>query len=32
MALITPTDMDGNANPYYDDLEGNGTPDGLIAT
>ncbi len=31
MALVTPTDMDGNANPYYDDLEGNGTPDGRIA-
>lgn len=31
MGLVTPTDMDGNANPYYDDLEGNGTPDGLIA-
>ena len=32
MALVTPTDIDGNANPYYDDLEGNGTPDGLIET
>jgi len=32
MGLVTPTDIDGNANPYYDDLEGNGTPDGLIAT
>ena len=31
MALVTPTDMDGNPNPYYDDLEGNGTPDGRIA-
>jgi len=30
MALVTPTDMDGNRNPYYDDLEGNGTPDGRI--
>ena len=30
MALVTPTDIDGNPNPYYDDLEGNGTPDGLI--
>ena len=29
MALYTPTDIDGNPNPYYDDLEGNGTPDGL---
>ena len=32
MGLLTPTDMDGNPNPYYDDLEGNGTPDGLLAT
>ena len=32
MGLVTPTDMDGNANPYYDDLQGNGTPDGLVAT
>ncbi|MBI3243279.1 MAG: alkaline phosphatase family protein [Chloroflexi bacterium] len=32
MALVTPTDIDGNPNPYFDDLEGNGTPDGLIAT
>jgi 2',3'-cyclic-nucleotide 2'-phosphodiesterase (5'-nucleotidase family) len=32
MGLVTPTDIDGNPNPYYDDLEGNGTPDGLIAT
>jgi 2',3'-cyclic-nucleotide 2'-phosphodiesterase (5'-nucleotidase family) len=32
MALVTPTDIDGNPNPYYDDLEGNGTPDGLVAT
>ena len=31
MALYTPTDIDGNSNPYYDDLEGNGTPDGLTA-
>ncbi|HEY5903166.1 MAG TPA: alkaline phosphatase family protein [Anaerolineales bacterium] len=32
MGLVTPTDMDGAPNPYYDDLEGNGTPDGLVAT
>ena len=32
MALVTPMDMDGNPNPSYDDLEGNGTPDGLIDT
>ena len=31
MALVTPTDIDGNPNPYFDDLEGNGTPDGRIA-
>ena len=31
MGLVTPTDMDGDPNPYYDDLEGNGTPDGRIA-
>jgi 2',3'-cyclic-nucleotide 2'-phosphodiesterase (5'-nucleotidase family) len=32
MGLVTPTDIDGNPNPYYDDLEGNGTPDGLVDT
>ena len=32
MGLVTPTDIDGAPNPYYDDLEGNGTPDGLVAT
>jgi len=32
MALYTPTDIDGAPNPYYDDLEGNGTPDGLTET
>ena len=31
LALTVPTDIDGNANPYFDDLEGNGTPDGLLA-
>ncbi|OGN97573.1 MAG: hypothetical protein A2Z71_00630, partial [Chloroflexi bacterium RBG_13_50_21] len=30
MGLLTPTDMDGNANPYYDDLEGDGTPDNRV--
>jgi len=30
--LVTPTDIDGAPNPYYDDLEGNGTPDGRIAS
>ncbi len=31
MALVTPTDIDGNPNPCYDDVECNGTPDGRIA-
>lgn len=31
MALVTPTDIDGNPNPYYDDLDGDGTKDNLIA-
>jgi 2',3'-cyclic-nucleotide 2'-phosphodiesterase (5'-nucleotidase family) len=31
MALYTPTDIDGAPNPYYDDVEGNGTPDGRVA-
>ena len=31
MALYTPTDIDGDPNPYFDDLEGNGTPDGRTA-
>jgi 2',3'-cyclic-nucleotide 2'-phosphodiesterase (5'-nucleotidase family) len=31
MGLYTPTDMDGNPNPYYDDVEGNGIPDGRLA-
>ena len=30
LGLITPTDMEGNPNPYFDDLEGNGTPDGRV--
>ena len=30
-ALTVPTDIDGDPNPYYDDLEGNGTPDGLLS-
>jgi 2',3'-cyclic-nucleotide 2'-phosphodiesterase (5'-nucleotidase family) len=30
-ALITPTDMDGRPNPYFDDVNGDGTKDGLIA-
>lgn len=31
MALVTPTDMDGDPNPYYDDVTGDGVPDGRIA-
>ena len=31
MGLVTPTDMDGNANPYYDDLNGDGVKDNRIA-
>lgn len=31
MALVTPTDVDGNPNPCYDDVECNGTPDGRLA-
>jgi 2',3'-cyclic-nucleotide 2'-phosphodiesterase (5'-nucleotidase family) len=31
MALTVPTDMDGNPNPYYDDVNGDGTKDNRIA-
>jgi 2',3'-cyclic-nucleotide 2'-phosphodiesterase (5'-nucleotidase family)/predicted AlkP superfamily phosphohydrolase/phosphomutase len=31
LALTVPTDMDGNANPYYDDLNADGVKDGRIA-
>jgi 2',3'-cyclic-nucleotide 2'-phosphodiesterase (5'-nucleotidase family) len=31
MGLYTLTDMDGNPNPYYDDVEGDGIPDGRVA-
>ncbi|MEP6761783.1 MAG: 5'-nucleotidase C-terminal domain-containing protein [Sporichthyaceae bacterium] len=31
MGLVTPTDMDGAANPYYDDVNGDGVKDGRIA-
>src|SRR6266545_3444029 len=31
MALVTPTDLDGAANPYYDDVNGDGTKDGRVA-
>jgi 2',3'-cyclic-nucleotide 2'-phosphodiesterase (5'-nucleotidase family)/predicted AlkP superfamily pyrophosphatase or phosphodiesterase len=30
-ALVTRTDMDGRPNPYYDDVNGDGTKDGLVA-
>jgi 2',3'-cyclic-nucleotide 2'-phosphodiesterase (5'-nucleotidase family)/predicted AlkP superfamily phosphohydrolase/phosphomutase len=30
MALVTPTDPDGRPNPYYDDVNGDGTKDHLI--
>ena len=31
MGLYTPTDMDGQPNPYYDDVEGDGVADGRLA-
>ena len=31
MGLVTPTDMDGDPNPYYDDVEGDGVADGRLA-
>ncbi|HBY93805.1 MAG TPA: hypothetical protein DEP84_07510, partial [Chloroflexi bacterium] len=31
MALVTPTDIDGNPNPYYDNVDGLGPPDGRVA-
>jgi 2',3'-cyclic-nucleotide 2'-phosphodiesterase (5'-nucleotidase family)/predicted AlkP superfamily phosphohydrolase/phosphomutase len=30
MALVTPTDMDGDPNPYYDDVENDDIPDGRV--
>lgn len=30
MGLVTPTDMDGDANPYYDDVTNDDAPDGLV--
>ncbi len=30
MALYTPTDIDGNPNPYYDDLTNDNIPDGRL--
>ncbi|HXJ66913.1 MAG TPA: alkaline phosphatase family protein, partial [Actinomycetota bacterium] len=31
MALLDKTDMDGAPNPYYDDADANGIPDGRVA-
>lgn len=31
MALYTPTDMDGNPNPYFDDVEDDNIADGRVA-
>jgi 2',3'-cyclic-nucleotide 2'-phosphodiesterase (5'-nucleotidase family) len=31
MGLITPTDIDGNPNPFYDDVTNDDVPDGRIA-
>jgi 2',3'-cyclic-nucleotide 2'-phosphodiesterase (5'-nucleotidase family) len=31
MGLVTPTDIDGNPNPYFDNLDGMGPPDGRVA-
>ena len=30
MALYTPTDMDGDPNPYFDDVTNDGIPDGRV--
>ncbi len=30
MGLVTPTDMDGRPNPYYDDVNGDGVKDGRL--
>jgi 2',3'-cyclic-nucleotide 2'-phosphodiesterase (5'-nucleotidase family)/predicted AlkP superfamily phosphohydrolase/phosphomutase len=31
MGLYTPTDMDGDPNPYFDDVTNDGVPDGRVA-
>ena len=31
MGLVTPTDIDGNPNPYFDDLTNDNVPDGRLA-
>lgn len=30
LGLLSPTDIDGRKNPYYDDVNGDGTKDGLL--
>ncbi len=30
LGLLAETDLDGDPNPFYDDLEGDGTPDGRV--
>jgi 2',3'-cyclic-nucleotide 2'-phosphodiesterase (5'-nucleotidase family) len=30
LALVVPTDMDGDPNPYFDDVTGDGVPDGRL--
>ena len=32
LGLVTPRDLDGDPNPYFDDVNGDGTKDGLVAT
>ena len=32
LGLTVPTDMDGDPNPYFDDVNGDGTKDNLLAT
>lgn len=31
LGLVTPRDMDGDPNPYFDDVEGDDVPDGRLA-
>ena len=31
LGLTVPTDLDGRANPYFDDVDGDGTKDGRVA-
>ncbi len=32
MGLVSPTDIDGNPNPYFDDVQNDDVPDGRVAT